>query len=587
MPFSEGETVGPYRILAQLGQGGMATVYKAYHAALDRYVALKVLHPAFTDDATFMSRFQREARVVARLDHPNIVPIYDFAEYEGRPYLVMKFIEGETLKALLSEGRLSLQQITPIVEAVGAALAYAHQQSVIHRDVKPSNILISTDGKIYLTDFGLARMTQTSASLTSDQLVGTPQYISPEQAMSKPDLDARSDIYSFGVVVYEMVVGRVPFDADTPFSVVHDHIYTPLPLPRQVNPDVPEAVEAVLLKALAKNPDDRYADVSSFVKAFGAAVQSGVTGNVSAAVSNPSTKQPDVKPPAPSNPGVIPGTNSLIGRPITNTPGGSAGKSGKPNKTAWIIGIIVGLVLCCVVGLLVTQSFRKDKAAAATETALAAQMTPSLVISPGAVTSTVNAVVPAAGVSATPSPDVVNAVMAWRQDDMAQAQTDIDAFEKNVGIANVTAYRSAFQYIQDQQAWLVAAMAIFNPLHPLGGEFRFVSAENVRGILYLAATDPQGDDFFNAYGSEEVFTAATLRHELYFGNVDQMKADLENDLTTNVLVQRYPELKLLEVELYVKQGDFTDARTKYDQLNLQSLPAWAQEIATQVSKQIS
>ena len=122
MPFKEGETVGPYQILAQLGQGGMATVYKAYHEALDRYVALKVLHPAFTDDATFMTRFQREARVVARLDHPNIVPIYDFAEYEGRPYLVMKFIEGETLKALLARGRLSLQQIVPIDEAVGAAL---------------------------------------------------------------------------------------------------------------------------------------------------------------------------------------------------------------------------------------------------------------------------------------------------------------------------------------------------------------------------------------------------------------------------------------------------------------------------------
>ena len=192
MPFAEGENVGPYRIMEQLGQGGMATVYKAYHAALDRYVALKVLHPAFHEDRTFTARFQREARVVAKLEHPNIVPVYDFAEHETRPYLVMKYIEGETLKARLSRGPLSAVEITQVVDSVGSALAYAHRQGILHRDIKPSNVLISTDGQMYLADFGLARIAQAGEStLSSDSIMGTPQYISPEQARGDKDLDFR------------------------------------------------------------------------------------------------------------------------------------------------------------------------------------------------------------------------------------------------------------------------------------------------------------------------------------------------------------------------------------------------------------
>ena len=275
MPFAEGENIGPYRIIEQLGQGGMATVYKAYHAALDRYVALKVLHPAFNEDATFTARFQREARVVAKLEHPSIVPVYDYAEHENRPFLVMKYIEGETLKARLARGPLNAAEITRVVDAVGSALAYAHQQGILHRDIKPSNVLISNDGQMYLADFGLARIAQAGEStLSSDSIMGTPQYISPEQARGDKDLDAGTDIYSFGVMLYEMVVGQVPFNADTPFSIIHDHIYSPLPLPRSINEKVPESVERVLLKALAKERADRYEDVPSLVQAFKAAWES-------------------------------------------------------------------------------------------------------------------------------------------------------------------------------------------------------------------------------------------------------------------------------------------------------------------------
>lgn len=278
MGFKIGENVGPYRIVEQLGHGGMATVFKAYHAALDRYVALKVMHQAFKADSAFTGRFQREARVVAKLEHPHIVPVYDYSEHEGSPYLVMKYIEGDTLKARLGKGALTSQEIEQVVDSVGSALEYAHRQGILHRDIKPSNVLIGTDGAMYLADFGLARIAQAGEStLSSDSIMGTPQYISPEQALGKKDLDAGTDIYSFGVMLYELVVGQVPFSADTPFSIIHDHIYTPLPLPMDINPNVPEPVQRVLLKALAKDRNDRYATIGEMVKAFkGAWAEAGV-----------------------------------------------------------------------------------------------------------------------------------------------------------------------------------------------------------------------------------------------------------------------------------------------------------------------
>lgn len=269
MSLTAGDQVGPYKIIEKLGQGGMATVYKAYHAGLDRYVALKVLHSDLTEDPTFTVRFQREARLVAKLDHPNIVAVHDFAEHDGYPYLVMKYIEGETLKARLGHGPLTTEEISNVVNSVGSALAYAHQEGILHRDIKPSNVLIAKDGHIYLADFGLARIAQSgSSTISSDAVMGTPQYISPEQAIGKSDLDEGTDIYSFGVMLYEMVVGQVPYSADTPFSIIYDHIHSPLPLPQLINPSVPESVERVLLKALAKERSERYATVTDLVAAF-------------------------------------------------------------------------------------------------------------------------------------------------------------------------------------------------------------------------------------------------------------------------------------------------------------------------------
>jgi serine/threonine protein kinase len=279
MALQEGQTLGPYQITAQLGQGGMATVYKAYHSKLDRYVAIKVMHPAFKDDGNFLARFEREAQIVAKLEHPHIVPVYDYSETDGQPYLVMKFIEGRTLKRILSGGPPTLEQILNILTPIAGALTYAHKQGVLHRDIKPSNIVMDNNGVPYLTDFGLARIAQAGEStMSADMILGTPQYISPEQARGERNLDSRTDLYSLGVILYEMVVGRVPFNADTPYAIVHDHIYSDLPKPSLLNPDIPPAVEAMLIKALSKNPADRYNTANEMIDAFRRAVaESGLT----------------------------------------------------------------------------------------------------------------------------------------------------------------------------------------------------------------------------------------------------------------------------------------------------------------------
>lgn len=269
MNISPGETVGPYRIIEQLGSGGMATVFKAYHPALDRYVAIKILHPVFKADPQFFERFKREARIVANLEHANIIPVYDFNEHQGEPYLVMRYVEGDTLKAHMQGRPMAPPQILGLMRPVCQALAYAHRQGVLHRDIKPSNVMISKDGSVFLSDFGLARMVQVGEStLSQDMMVGTPQYISPEQAQGISNLDGRTDIYSLGVVLFEMLTGRVPFNADTPFATVHDHIYSPLPLPSAINPNINPAAERLLLKALAKEPDDRFATADELLEAL-------------------------------------------------------------------------------------------------------------------------------------------------------------------------------------------------------------------------------------------------------------------------------------------------------------------------------
>ncbi|MBP7688341.1 MAG: protein kinase [Thermoflexales bacterium] len=343
MSFSIGEQVGPYQITAQLGSGGMATVFKAYHAALDRYVAIKVLHPAFKQDPNFLSRFQREARIVAKLEHPHIVPVFDFSEANGQPYLVMRFIEGETLKAHLATRDLSVADVRRVIKPVADALAYAHGQGVLHRDVKPSNILLTLEGGVYLADFGLARIAQAGEStLSQDSLLGTPQYISPEQAQGQSDLDARTDIYSLGVVVYELLVGRVPYQADTPYAVIHDHIYAPLPLPRSIKPDFSEVIERVLLKALTKDRADRYASANEFYAALDRAIdQASAPSPIIAVISHP------IEPTIPI--GLVASTDPLATRAVPVV-------VSKSKTKMWLALGALGLIIIAIVAVLALRA---------------------------------------------------------------------------------------------------------------------------------------------------------------------------------------------------------------------------------------
>ncbi|MBN1266940.1 MAG: BMP family ABC transporter substrate-binding protein [Anaerolineales bacterium] len=263
-----GQTLGPYRLVERLGQGGMAAVYKGYEPALNRYVAIKILPQFFASDPNFTARFHREAKAVAQLTHPNIVPIYNFGEANGITYIAMQLVHGGSLKYERGERmgfREALQLLLPITRALG----YAHQHGVIHRDVKPSNVLISEDGWPLLADFGLAKMTEaTGEKLTGTGVgMGTPMYMSPEQGQGV-EVDHRSDIYSLGIMLYELVTGDVPFRADTPMAIVIKHMTAPMPMPRSLNPDIPEAVESIILKATAKDKADRFQTAEEMIEAM-------------------------------------------------------------------------------------------------------------------------------------------------------------------------------------------------------------------------------------------------------------------------------------------------------------------------------
>jgi serine/threonine protein kinase len=255
--------------------GGMAAVFKAYQPTLDRYVAIKVLHPIVASDETFLARFRREARAAAALRHPHIVQVYDFGNDGDRYYMAMEYVGGQTIKQRLDSlreagERMPLEETVRIITQVADALSHAHELGMVHRDVKPANILVDDRGRAVLSDFGIVHMMEgTRYTLTT--VLGTPHYMSPEQGMDQP-VDARSDVYSLGAVLYEMLTGQVPFSADTLIAVIFKHVQEPLPPPRTINADIPEAVEQVVIKAMAKNPNDRFASGREMAAALLAAM---------------------------------------------------------------------------------------------------------------------------------------------------------------------------------------------------------------------------------------------------------------------------------------------------------------------------
>lgn len=261
--------VGRYELEELVGEGGMSSVYRAYDTVLERRVAIKVLHEHFSRDPEYVERFRREARAIARLAHPNVVTVIDRGEWEGRQLIVFEHIAGENLKAVIGrEGPLAVERALELACQIARALAFAHELGIVHRDVKPHNVLLDGAGTAKVTDFGIARALDSDEALTATGTVlGTGQYLSPEQANGERG-DERSDQYSLGVVTYELLTGQVPYSGDNLMAVAMRHVHDPVPSVRAVRPDVPERVDVVVARALAKRPEDRFGSMDALAAAF-------------------------------------------------------------------------------------------------------------------------------------------------------------------------------------------------------------------------------------------------------------------------------------------------------------------------------
>lgn len=269
-----GKQIGGYEIRERIGKGGMATVYLALQTSMNRLVAIKLLPHDMMKDESYLQRFEREVSIVSSLEHRNIVPVYDHGNYNGQPYIIMRYMNAGSVDDLIREGPLSPEKYVDIIAQVAPALDYAHGKQVLHRDLKPSNILLDDDGGAYITDFGIARILgseNAGATLTTQGVVGTPSYMSPEQAQGL-SLDGRSDVYGLGVMLFEMATGQRPFQSETPYTIAVMQVTTPPPAPRSINANVPGSVEQVIYKALKKRPEDRYQSAMELAEALKMAV---------------------------------------------------------------------------------------------------------------------------------------------------------------------------------------------------------------------------------------------------------------------------------------------------------------------------
>ena len=293
-----GYSLGQYQILDEIGRGGMSVVYKAWQPTLQRYVALKVLVAHLAGDAEFVQRFQQEAIVAANLNHPNIVTVYDVAQESGYLYIAMEYVEGRSLEQVVEEeGALPLPRTVHLLRQVADALDCAHQRQFVHRDVKPSNILVTADERVIVTDFGIAKAMHgsgvTSVLTQSSSVIGTPAFMSPEHIQGH-EVDYRTDLYSLGIVCYQMLSGLLPFDGTTTARIFHAQVNNPPPSIRQSNPTIPEPVESALNRMLAKDPADRFPNAGAFVDALSANASVLAPSSAEAAVTTgPGQRKPE------------------------------------------------------------------------------------------------------------------------------------------------------------------------------------------------------------------------------------------------------------------------------------------------------
>lgn len=322
--FQQEKLLGKYQVLEQIGTGGMAEVYKGRHEKLGRDVAIKVMHTSLAGDTQFVARFEREARLAASLRHPGIVQVYDFDKQDDRLFLIMELVNGGTLKqrleALSGSGQcMPLNEAARILNQLASALDYAHKQGMLHRDLKPANILLDQSGDAFITDFGIARLLESDEITHTGSILGTPNYMSPEQCEGKP-LSVASDIYSLGIILFQMLAGEIPFEAGSPLATLQKHIHEPVPCLTDIRPDLPAAVNRLLERALAKQPEARFSSATELARDFSKIIDSSQ-------VEEPSAQQ--VVPEKESQP------------------------AGKPRKTIFWIMAILAVVIVVAAGFFV------------------------------------------------------------------------------------------------------------------------------------------------------------------------------------------------------------------------------------------
>ncbi|MBZ0294102.1 MAG: protein kinase [Anaerolineae bacterium] len=356
-----GQRLGKYEIIELLGQGGMATVYKGYQPDIDRFVAVKVLPPHPGQDAQFMERFRLEARTIAQLQHPHILPMHDYGNDHNILYLVMAYVGGGSLKDRISEGPMPLSEVEVMLRQISSALDYAHRRGVVHRDIKPDNILLDSEGHVMLADFGIAKILEGETGLTTTGgVLGTPAYMSPEQGQGLP-VTHQADIYSLGVIVFEMLTGRAPFSADTPMQVVLKHITEPVPNILQEVEDLPPALEPVMRRVLAKNPEERYSSAMDFAQDFLRAIHQGTT----AIKLKPSMIPPAIQVTSSAQPSTNP---SVV--PPPQTPTGEMRPAGALTNPLVLLGgfAIIAIAMVAVVMLVVSNTGPRAAAPASVPT---------------------------------------------------------------------------------------------------------------------------------------------------------------------------------------------------------------------------
>ena len=405
-----GQRLGSYEIVEAIGQGGMARVYKGYHEDLDRYAAVKVITWGLVEDEEFSLRFRREAQAIATLRHANIVTIYDFGKYEYGYYMVMEYIDGSDLEALLSEGKnLHPQEIQSIIHHIAQALDHAHSHNVVHRDVKPSNIMITQKGEAILTDFGLVMLPNSNGTTTIGTSFGTPYYMAPEQAVSAATAVPASDIYSLGVILFEMITGTPPYVADSPLGVALKHVSDPLPNVQDYAPEIPDGVNAVVQRAMAKEPSDRFSSAQEMADTL-----SQVWDEVEMQPLTPGPVMPPNLLPAPHTSASPPGLMTLPAPPTSTEMPSEQNTTDPVSKKSWtrpFMGILAALVLLLLsLGVILPLFNQEDTAAQAptNEPPTANVVDPSPTISSAgltsSVTTTANIIVESPSPTPSPSP---------------------------------------------------------------------------------------------------------------------------------------------------------------------------------------